>query len=196
MNHCLSAKPYDSAVLCQFETLLKSDPKESQLEDFLAAHYQDVFGRKYDRIETQLWLRFPGVDIANKNRRLDVFLRNSVSNDWDLFEIKRLIPLSRTYRDVPVLASEVLNAIQQAKNYSRVLQQDSVKRHFAQQGIEYYEPCLNVVVGRTPEIPHEQWRWLQSISDMSVNIIAFDELIAELRLRLADKYAMLERMAV
>ena len=116
-----------------------------------------------------------------------MFLRNSVVNDWELFEIKRVIDLSKTYRDAPVISKEVSYAIQQIKNYARILSQDSVKRYFAQQGIEYYEPTLNMVVGRTPQIPHEQWRWLIS-NQKEVKILTFDNLLSEMKLRLKDRY--------
>ena len=167
---------------------------EAELEDFLVAHYKEIFGTKYDRVETQLWLHFPDVDITDRKRRLDVFLRNSVVNDWELFEIKRLTPVSSTYRDVPVIAREVTNAIHQIKNYARTLMQDKVKSHFAAQGIEYFVPKLSVVIGRTPAIPHDQWRWLKTENETSVNIITFDQLLSELRCRLQDRYSMLARL--
>lgn len=179
------------AILHEFETLLRSDPVESALEEFLVENYREVFGHKYDRIETQMWLRFPELDISNHNRRLDVFLRNSVLNDWELFEVKRSFDVSHTYRDVPVLVSEVARAIQQTKNYARILSQDRVKRHFAKQGIEYFEPRLSLVVGRTPGIPHDQWRWLRSSSEDSVSIITFDDLISELKTRLTERYSII-----
>lgn len=177
--------------LADFEVLIRSETREAELEDFLAAHFRDIFGSNYDRIETQIWLKFPELDISHKNRRLDVFLRNSVINDWELFEIKRAIPLTRTYRDVPVIVSEVSYAVQQIKNYARILSQDSVKRRLAQEGIEYCEPSLNLVVGKTPQIPHEQWRWLVSNYDKDVKILTFDDLLEQMRQRLRDRVEFL-----
>ena len=173
-------------ILKEFESLLNNETSESDLENFLVSHYKEIFGNKYDRIETQLWLKFPEFDISDKNRRIDVFLRNSVVNDWELFEVKRIIELSRNYRDIPVLSKEISYAIQQIKNYERILSQDSVKRHFANQGIEYFEPSLNIVVGNKPQISHEQWRWLVS-NDKSVNILTFDNLLDEMKHRLSDR---------
>ncbi|OGT99226.1 MAG: hypothetical protein A2079_03975 [Geobacteraceae bacterium GWC2_48_7] len=173
-------------VIQEFEELLAQYASESKIEKFLARHYKVIFGAKYDRIETQLWLRFPDVDISQKNRRLDVFLRNSVLNDWELFEVKKTIPLTRDYRDVPVIAQEVSYAMQQVKNYARILSQDVVKKHFHKQGIEYYEPTLNLVLGRNPQIPHEQWRWL-STQDRDIKIITFDDLINEMKCRIEEK---------
>lgn len=112
-----AAQPYESvfvtsaiqqrAVLEKFQHLLQQSPAENRLEEFLVANYKDIFGRKYDRVETQLWLRFPELDINGHDRRLDVFLRNSVINDWELFEIKRPTTVSGTYRDIPIIAREV-----------------------------------------------------------------------------------------
>ena len=179
------------SILTRFESLLAESPSESDLEDFIVAHYKYLFGSQYDRVETQLWLRFPDLDIGSRERRLDVFLRNSVLNDWDLFEIKRPVSVAGSYRDVPVIAKEVTNAIHQVQNYARILMQDKAKRHFASQGIEYYEPRLNVVIGRTPQIPHEQWRWLRTANEGAAKIITFDDLLVELKSRLTDRFAVL-----
>jgi hypothetical protein len=179
-------------LLAEFEGLLQHDSNESQLEEFLAAHYKDIFGPQYNRIETQLWLRFRDLDIADRSRRLDIFLKNSVINDWELYEVKRLIPLTGTYRDVPVISKEVAYALQQTKNYLRILSQDVVKRKLAQQGIEYFEPTLNLVVGKSPQISHAQWRWLVTSNSGGVKIITFDELLTEARERLRDRMRFLE----
>jgi hypothetical protein len=179
-------------LLAEFQELIDNAPREIDLERFLASHYEEVFGAKYTRVETQLWLRFPELDIADKERRIDVFLRNSVTNDWDLFEIKRPIRLTCTYRDVPVLAHEVIKAIQQVKNYAKILAQDKVKRQLAKEGIEYYEPSLNLVVGREPQIPIEQWRWLLKANQGDVRIVTFGEILAEMRIRVQDLLRYLE----
>ncbi len=174
-------------LLKEFESLLNSDAVEARLEDFIATHYKLIFGPKYDRVETQLWLRFPELDISHKDRRLDLFIRNCVTNDWELFEIKRILNLTQTYRDVPVIAKEISYAIQQVKNYYRILSQDNVKKHFAANGIAYYEPTLHLVVGRDPQISHEQWRWLIA-SNNDVKIITYDELIKETQIRINDRF--------
>ena len=121
-------------------------------------------------------------------QRLDVFLRNSIANDWELFEVKRVIELTRTYRDVPVIAREVTYALHQLKNYARILAQDRVRKHFAKQGIEYYQPSLSLVVGKIPQIPQDQWRWLLSTNENGVKILTFDNLLAEMKMRLRDRY--------
>ena len=178
-------------VLVEFQELLDRGVKEAELERFLVANYRDIFGTQYDRIEVQLWLRFPDLDIAGKERRLDLFLRNSIIRDWELFEIKRPIPLTRTFRDTPVLAAEVSHSIQQVKNYSRNLSSDIVKRRLAAEGIEYFEPSLNLVIGRRPQIPHAQWRWLLSSQTSGVKIITYDRLRDELLQRMRDMAELL-----
>ncbi|MGB9120119.1 MAG: Shedu anti-phage system protein SduA domain-containing protein, partial [Candidatus Angelobacter sp.] len=109
-------------------------------------------------------------------------------------EVKRPISLAATYRDVPSIVAEVLKAIHQIRNYQRILGQDKVKRHFATEGMEYYEPTLNLVIGRTPQIPQAEWRWLQTVNAQGVRIFTFDELLMELRHRYEDRYMMLERL--
>jgi hypothetical protein len=176
-----------SVLLKEFERLINSNSRESQLEEFLAHHYKDIFGPKYDRVEVQLWLRFPELDISGKNRRMDIFLRNSVSNDWELFEVKRTVELTSTYRDIPVLASEVMYAIQQVKNYAQILSQEVVRRKFAEEGIEYYEPSLHLVIGKNPQLPLEQWRYLVANVERGVKLITFDDLLKEMEIRLSDR---------
>jgi hypothetical protein len=179
-------------ILSEFQSLIHSETPEDALEEFLAEHFQDIFGSNYDQIETQVWLRFPDLDIANKDRRMDIFLRDGVINDWAIFEIKRVIPLTRSYRDIPVITSEITYAVQQVKNYSRILGQDTVKRRFAAQGIDYFEPTLNLVVGKTPQIPHGQWRWLVSSYERDVKIITFDNLLEQMKRRTDDRLRFLK----
>lgn len=183
-------KTSQNNILKEFETLINVNSKESILEDFLITHYKNIFGEKYDRIETQLWLKFPDLDINSKKRRLDIFLRNSVINDWELFEIKRPIKLTTTYRDIPVMRSEVLNSIHQIKNYIRILQQDKVKHHFSQQGIEYYEPTLNLIIGNKPQISNEKWRWLIS-NHKEINILTYQNLLDEMKIRYNEQYQII-----
>lgn len=180
--------PRDDYLMKEFAALINRNAKESDLEEFLRIHYKDIFGEEYDRIETQLWLRFPELDIAGKDRRLDIFLRNSISNDWELFEVKRAVQLTRTYRDIPVIKAEVLYAVHQMKNYARILSQDVVKKKFAEEGIEYFEPVLKLVIGRKPQIPHTQWRSLVANNEKSVELITFDDLIKEMALRFKDRW--------
>ena len=180
-------QPGKESVLQQFEDLIVADSAESVLEEFLRSHYREIFGAQYDRIETQLWLRFPELDIAARDRRIDLFLRNAVINDWELFEVKRSIRLTRDYRDMPVIAGEVSYAMQQVKNYARILSQDLVKRKFAAEGIEYYEPELHLVIGRRPQLSLAQWRRLVADNAKDVKLITFDDLLKEMKLRLQDR---------
>jgi hypothetical protein len=179
-------------VLEQFDRLLAGSSPESKLEEFLVAHYGLLFGQSYDRIETQLWLQCPELDVGGKDRRLDLFLRNSVSNDWELFELKRAtVRLTRTTRDVPVITRHVVDAMHQVQNYAQLLRQDKVRRHFAQKGIEYFQPRLTIVIGRTPSIPHAQWRWLKDLNENKVVLMTYDELRKELALRIEGRFALL-----
>jgi len=167
--------------------LLSNNPKEATLENFLESHFRDIFGPNYDRIETQIWLRFPEFYISNRSRRLDIFLRNQIEKDWELFEIKRLVPLTGNYRDIPVLSREITTAISQVRNYVRILQQDKVKQSMYREGIEYFEPELRLVVERSPQIETEQWRRIVADSSNGVKIITFDNLLDQMRARLASR---------
>jgi len=182
-------------AIYEFEHLIRTNAKESEIERFITSKYKDIFGPCYDRIETQIWLRFPQNDIASKDRRLDVFLRNSVTNDWELYEVKRAIKLTCTYRDGPVIAREVYKAAQQIKRYEKILSQDSIRKKLAKDGIEYCIPSLNLVIGSKPEIPHEQWRWLVNANIKDIKVITFDELIKQMECRVADFKCLLDQQS-
>ena len=135
-----------NGVLLEFSKLINSECKESVLEEFLRVNYKLIFGNNYDSISTQVWLNFPEYDIGKRDRRLDIFIRNSVTTDWELFELKRSnVQLTKTISDVPMFVSAVNEAIAQAKNYKRILSQDYVRKAFERQGILYYKPEINLV---------------------------------------------------
>lgn len=182
-----------SDILNQFNQLINSNPKESEIEDFLYEHYQLIFGSKYDQIKRQVWLNFPELDIGGQNRRMDLFLRNAASKDWEIFELKRpTVKLARSIRDVPVFTSAVTETIAQAKNYQKLLAQDSVKRALADDGIEYYEPVINIVIGKTPSLPTANWRRLVS-QEKELNILTYDALAEEARIRLDTMKELLDQ---
>ena len=142
------------------------------------------FGDKYDTLSTQVWLDFPEFDIGNKDRRLDIFMHNSISKDWDIYELKRSsVKLTKTKSDVPMFVSAVHDAMTQLRNYKRILNQDKVKREFEAKGIKYYNPQFNLVIGKKPNISDEKWNWLLShYSDL--NIITYDNLLESAKKRL------------
>ena len=95
--------------------------------------------------------------------------------------------LSRTYRDVPVFMSEIYFAIQQIKNYKKILSQDLVKEKLSLEGIEYYHPELRLVIGSKPDISIDQWRWLKSTNENNLKIMTYDDLLAEMRIRFKNQ---------
>ena len=181
----------DQEILHEFKRLILKNPKEAEIESFIRAHHTEIFGSKYDRIETQLWLKFPELDIGGKERRLDIFLRNCVSNDWELYEVKRPIKLTASYRDCPILAAEVHKAIQQIRNYAKILSQDVVKKTFAKEGIEYYEPLLHLVIGRKPQISNAQWRAILGANKEDVKLITYDDLLEEMKIRIQERFSII-----
>lgn len=174
-------------ILMELESLIKNNVKEAVLEDFLKTYFKEIFGYKYDRIETQVWLKFPEMDLGNKSRRLDLFLRNSIEGDWEVFELKKPIALTKTSKDIKVFKDEVYQAINQIMNYKKLLSQDIVRKKFAQEGIEYYEPSLNLIIGRKPQIDPAQWRWLKSSNENNLKIITYDDLLKEAKIRLSER---------
>ncbi len=187
----ISAPPIiNIEVFQEFENILNRKFKEDELEKFLCKYYQQIFGSKYDKIETQLWLRFPELDINRKDRRLDILLRNAVERDWELIELKANGKIIAKYRDIPTLSARMTGAISQLRNYERILQQDNVKKKMQQQGIEYYEPQLRLVVGGTTEIPIRQWRRIKMENEKGLKISTCEDLIEEMKYRYFDFVAL------
>lgn len=170
--------------LVEFNHLINNDTRESVLEEFLYTYHDLFFGDKYDTLSTQVWLDFPEFDIGNKERRLDIFMRNSISKDWDIYELKRSsVKLTKTKSDVPMFVSAVHDAMTQLRNYKRILNQDKVKREFEAKGIKYYNPQFNLVIGKKPNISDEKWKWLLS-HHSDLNIITYDNLLDSAKTRL------------
>ena len=170
--------------LAEFNQLINEDTPESVLEDFLYTYYELIFGDKYDTLSTQVWLNFPEFDIGNRSRRLDIVMRNSTSKDWEIFELKRSsVKLTKAKTDVPMLASAVTNAITQLRNYRDILKRDTVKRAFAAEGIEYYNPTFNLVIGKRPNLPQKQWEWLLA-QHKDLNILTYGDLFDSAKSRL------------
>lgn len=172
-------------LLEEFNEVLNSF-NEKKIEEFIEANHKFILGNQYDRIETQIWLKFPELDIGQRNRRLDVFAHNSISNDWDLFELKRDLSIVTNTKDVPVFTKAVYTAITQVKNYSRLLAQDSVKRKLKTEGIEYFEPQISLIMGKKPQLTHSKWRRLLN-SHPDINLLTYDCITEEMKLNLKDK---------
>jgi hypothetical protein len=174
----------NNEIIKEFEHLISDNTKEVQLELFLKDHFQTIFGEEYDRIETQLWLKFPELDIINSNRRINLFLRNAVHRDWELVELKKAnVSLIRKNRDIPAFTKAVHDGIQQLLNYKNILNQDIVKKKFAMDGIEYCIPDLRLVIGRDPDIPIAQWRSLKASNENNLKITTYTELLNGLKRR-------------
>lgn len=180
----VSSHSHKTSILQEFENVLNSN-KEHIIEEFISEHFHDVFGTKYDKIETQLWLRFPEFDSNDSNRRLDIFLRNSISNDWELFEIKRELDIITNYRNSPTFKSVVYKSIEQLRNYASILNQEAVKKKLKKEGIEYFYPELHLVIGKkTNDITLKNWRKLISDNSKDVKLITYDTLMSEMKNRL------------
>ncbi len=164
---------------------------EHMIEEFIKENYATVLGKQYDRIETQIWLKFPDLDIGNRNRRLDVFAHNSIRDDWELFELKPDLDIITETRGVPTFTKAVYKAITQSKNYYRLLQQDTVKQKLKLEGIEYFEPVISIVMGKAPQLTKEKWQWLLN-EHRDINLLTYDNIIQEMKLNLTDKLQFID----
>lgn len=73
--------------------------------------------------------------------------------------------------------------MQQIRNYERLLNDSKVKETLKQDGIEYYVPSFNLIVGRASTLPHDEWRWLAN-STKNLKILTYDDLVSDMKLRL------------
>lgn len=170
-------------ILIEFERLINLNAKEDQIEKFLKKYYREVFGFEYDRVETQVWVKLKELCGLEKDRRLDIFLRNSLLQDWELIELKRPKNILSNYRDIDAFSGEVYKAIEQIRFYNRYLQQDRVKRYFSSEGIDYIVPELKLVIGKKPQISMENWRYLLKSNDKDVKILTYDTILEAMKIR-------------
>jgi len=187
----------DKIILHEFENLLNQNPSEAKLEMFLTEHFQTIFGEKYDRIETQISLNFPDLDISGGKRRIDLFLHDAQRDDWELMELKKLIPLGKmNNRSIPAFRNEVISAITQLKAYQRIFEQSVVKNKLSEDGIKYYQPSFTLIAGggKPSNFTHEQWRWLVDNTEKSHNLkfLTYSDLLTEMKLRLSSHNEFLD----
>jgi hypothetical protein len=127
------------------------------------------------------------LDIGQRERRLDIQIRNAIQGGWEFFELNRSnVELTKSVSDVPMFVSAVNDAIAQVKNYKHLLVQDKIKRALAADGIEYYEPEINLIIGKKPSIPVTQWSRLLADNQNGLKIITYDTLLDEAKCRIAD----------
>lgn len=172
-----------SEIKDEFQRLLVSSSKEKELERFVKKYYRHLFGMEYDRIETQVWLKCSNIDYLGKDRRLDVFLRNSASSNWDVLELKHLLKPIRLNRSNAYLASEICRGISQLKNYQSLLSQKSVQEQLKRIGIDAFEPQLKLVITKAPQEHISVWDKLKRQYANDIKIIAIEELVNEVTIR-------------
>lgn len=169
-------EPFIDSIISELEYLLNKDARENELESFIENYYSYLFGGKYDTIETQILLPPQNNDFNDKKRRIDIFMHNSVSNDWDLFEIKKNLPIVKNIHNRPEFMTRIYSAIIQLKQYASILKQDVTKEKLKKMGIEYFQPKLNLIVGRTPSLPVSSWQWLKAQHEL-INFLTWDDII-------------------
>ena len=174
-----------SDILLEFEELLNIDSKESSLESFLKEYYRIIFGPQYDRIESQIWLQCKEFDIIGKNRRTDLFLRNSSNDDWELFELKKNKKKVITNKKTnPNFYKEIYDNILQLKEYQKIFNQEGIRNILKESGIEYFNPQFNLVIGRDENVSTRIWQNLVThYNDKNFHIRTYNELLNELKSR-------------
>jgi hypothetical protein len=171
-------------ILTEFGAVLETY-NEQKIEEFLRDNFRFIFGNQYGQIRTQILLKHPHLDPKFKDRRLDIFLQNTSTNDWDLFEIKRDLEITTNYRDVETFTAAVYKGIEQVRNYGRLLAQDEVRKALEREGMEYFSPTLHLVIGRDTRIDHRSFRTLIHDNSRDVRVITYDKLMHDMESRLS-----------
>lgn len=138
-----------TSIVDEFKLLIENKlTKEETLETFLSINFKAIFGNKYDLIRTQVMLHIDKT-IDSKDRRFDILLHNSITNDWEIFELKRAsIKMIRLIRDVPQFSAYVISAIAQLRHYRDLLILTETKRYLKEKyNIEYLIPKFFLIVG-------------------------------------------------
>lgn len=138
-----------TSIINEFEQLIENNSTtEDMLESFLSANYKAIFGREYDLIKTQVRL-YVDKTIDTKDRRFDILLHNSITNDWEVFELKKASEkIIRFNRDVPQFRAPVISAISQLRHYRDLLMLTETKKLLKEKyKIEYSIPKFYLIVG-------------------------------------------------
>ena len=61
-----------------------------------------------------------------------------------------------------------------------------MKKRLAEDGIEYYEPEINLVIGKNPSIHKKQWRRLLADNQNGFRLLTYDKLLIDAAQRLED----------
>lgn len=134
-------------VVEDFKRLIDNkDTSERQIEKFIRDHYQVIFGNKYNKIHTQVVVTSGD---GESERRLDVLLHDSITDDWEVVELKKAsIKLTRNVRGVYQLCADITTAIAQIRNYSQIMQLTEVKEYLkGAYDIEYKSLEFRLIVG-------------------------------------------------
>lgn len=86
------------------------------------------------------------------------------------------MPIVKNISNRPAFRSEINSAILQLNQYASILKQDVTKEKLKKMGIEYFQPKLNLIVGRTPNLPFPYWHWLKTQHEL-INVITWDDII-------------------
>ncbi|MEJ7671700.1 MAG: hypothetical protein WKF59_03095 [Chitinophagaceae bacterium] len=126
---------------------------------------------------------------------MDVFIRNSIENDWELLELKHICQPVRINQGIPVFKTKIYSAIEQLKNYGNLLKQDAIKTKLSKLGIDYFEPELKLVITKKPDINNQQWRWLKKNNENGIKIMTLDDIFAEVNLRYNSQISLLDDLS-
>lgn len=138
-----------TTIINEFEQLIdNSSTTEEMLESFLSTNYKAIFGREYDLIKTQVRLCVDKT-IDTKDRRFDILLHNSITNDWEVFELKKASEkIIRFNRGIPQFRAPVISAISQLRHYRDLLMLTETKKLLKQKlNIVYSVPKFYLIVG-------------------------------------------------
>jgi len=178
-----------------FMHLLSTNPSEQELEKFLKIYVKDIFGPEYE-IKTQILLRFPELDIGQKDKRIvDVLLRNTLRGDWGIYELKKVVSFLRSKSGRPAQKANLTDALVQVRSYYKLLMSDEVKKKFRDEGIEYAELKMYVIIGRKPQVSEKVWKFFLECIPNDIKLITWDGLLENMVNRASNYINALKRLS-
>ncbi len=167
-------------IIKSFENLITcSKTRENELEEFIKINFRVILGKEYTKIRTQIMINFFSSE-HQEERRFDVFAFNSISKEWELFELKRSKnKLTKRIRGIPMFNSIVNDGIAQIRHYKNLLCQNSIRKSLKENyDIDVNVPRFTLIVGtgNSNDIKTCQ----KEVSDVS--IMTYSQLVAKAKI--------------
>ncbi|TEB16258.1 hypothetical protein Psfp_01485 [Pelotomaculum sp. FP] len=165
----------NSNIILRFEKIInETNSTEKQIENFIQDHFKIILGKEYSKIKTQIMTKFFNGE-QNDERRFDVFALNDVSNEWELFELKKsIVKVTKKIRNMPMFTSQVNDSIAQIRYYKSLIMQDSIRKQIKDKyQIKIDIPKFTLIIGKGNNADIKKCQ--NEIND--INVVTYTQII-------------------